>query len=101
MTALPNQSDTLALYSKIEGLITERSIYGRGQTEGAAHFRHIVNPQIKRLRTELNRRGLPSRLRDFEANSRYWAICKPQWMRDAECQAEDIADLHNTQEHAI
>jgi len=71
------------LYNEVEGLITDRSIHGRGRTPEAAHYRSIVNPQIRRLQRELNKRGWPGR--------------KPWWLVKAERQAADIADLHDTQ----
>ena len=73
------------LYDKVESLITTRSIYGRGKTPDAYHCRSVVNPEIRRLRRELNRRGLPSR----------------RWQYEAQQQAADIADLYETQEWAI
>ena len=94
-------TDTLELYDQIEDFITTRSIEGRGRTPEAAQCRAILNPAIAKIRGELNRRGLPSRKRDFESMPSAWAICKPQWMRDAEQQAEDAADLHDTQKSVL
>ena len=73
------------LYEDLEDLITERSIYGRGNTPEAAHYRSFANPEIRALRKELNRRGLPSR----------------RWQYDAMQEAADVADLHDTQREAI
>jgi len=64
------------LYDRIEDLITTRSIYGRGRTEEASHCRNVINPELRRLRRELNRRGLPSR----------------RWQYDAERETETWAD---------
>jgi hypothetical protein len=93
-------TNALALYDQIEDLITERSIHGRGRTPEAAHFRSIINPEIKTLRRKLNQMGLPSRKTEFESNSKYWHIATPQWIIDAEQQAADLRDLHDTQECA-
>ena len=89
------------LYDKIESLITDRSVYGRGRSPEAAHYKSVVNPEIRRLRKELNRRGLPSRRRDFESSPKYWSIAKPRWMVEAERQAADVADLRDTQQDVI
>lgn len=73
------------LYDKIESLISDRSIYGRGKTPEAYHCRGILNPQIAKLRRELNRRGLPSR----------------RWIYEAQQEAQDVADLADTQQGAL
>ena len=73
------------LYDQIESLISDRSVWGRGNTPEAAHYKSVVNPEIRRLRKELNRRGLPSR----------------RWQYDAMQEAADVADLQSTQQDVI
>ena len=89
------------LYDRIESLISDRSVYGRGRTPEAQQFRSVINPEIRRLRRELRQRGLPSRRRDFESSPKYWSIAKPRWMVEAERQAADVADLRDTQQDVI
>ena len=81
----PKRATDHELYTELEDLITERSIYGRGRTPEAAHYRSFANPEIRALRRELNQRGLPSR----------------RWQYDATQEAADVADLHDTQREAI
>jgi hypothetical protein len=73
------------LYDQIESLISDRSVWGQGNTPEAAHYKSVVNPQIAKLRRELNRLGLPSR----------------RWQYDAMQEAEDVADLPGTQQDVI
>ena len=70
------------LWVAVEAHITERStVYAH---DWSPDYRREHAAELRRLRRELNRRGLPSR--------------KPDWMADAEAEATDIRDLADTRE---
>jgi hypothetical protein len=70
------------LYDEVEWRITERSIYSR---EWTPEYRRWFNGQIRKYRRELNRRDLPGR----------------SWQYEAQCEAEDVRDERDTQADAL
>jgi len=88
-TAILRETPTAELYDAVEDHITARSSsYAR---EWSPDYRREHKAELRRLRRELNRRGLPSRKRDYDL----------LWQERALQEAADICDLRDTERCAI